>query len=60
MTHAPMQDSALEEAGIGPDLIRLSVGLESADDLIADLLAALEAADAANDQILHRPIALQN
>jgi cystathionine gamma-synthase len=59
MTHAPMQDSALEEAGIGPDLIRLSVGLESADDLIADLLAALETASAANDQVLHRPIALQ-
>jgi len=59
MTHAPMQDSALEEAGIGPNLIRLSVGLESADDLIEDLLAALEATDAVSDQLLHRPIALQ-
>ncbi len=59
MTHAPMQDSALEKAGIGPDLIRLSVGLESADDLIEDLLAALEAARVANDQLLHRPMALQ-
>ncbi len=59
MTHAPMQGDALENAGIGPDLIRLSVGLESADDLIADLLTALEAADAANDQLLHRPMALQ-
>ncbi len=59
MTHAPMQGDALEKAGIGPDLIRLSVGLESADDLIADLLAALEAADAANNQLLHRPMALR-
>ena len=54
-----MQGDALEKAGIGQDLIRLSVGLESADDLIADLLTALEAADAANDQLLHRPMALQ-
>ena len=58
MTHAPMQDSALEEAGIGPDLIRLSVGLESADDLIEDMLAALEAARVASDQVVRRPLAV--
>ena len=44
MTHAPVSEDALAEAGIGPNLIRLSVGLESGDDLLADLLAALEAA----------------
>ena len=44
MTHAPVSEDALAEAGIGPNLIRLSVGLESGDDLLADLLAGLEAA----------------
>ena len=32
----------LREAGIAPDLIRLSVGIESADDIIADLRQALD------------------
>ena len=41
MTHAPVAAEALERAGIGRNLIRLSVGIESADDLIADLLNAL-------------------
>jgi len=41
MTHAPVAVEALEKAGIGRNLIRLSVGIESADDLIADLLNAL-------------------
>jgi cystathionine gamma-synthase len=41
MTHAPMQAEALAKAGIGANLIRLSIGIESADDLIDDLLAAL-------------------
>jgi cystathionine gamma-synthase len=44
MTHAPVSEEALAEAGIGQNLIRLSVGLESSEDLIADLLEALEAA----------------
>lgn len=42
MTHAPVCDEALEKAGIRPNLIRLSVGLESSEDLIADLLSAFE------------------
>lgn len=46
MTHSPVCAEALAEAGIGPNLIRLSVGLESSDDLVADLLAALETARA--------------
>ena len=41
-THRQMTDEQLEEAGVSPDLIRLSVGLENADDLIEDLKQALE------------------
>jgi cystathionine gamma-synthase len=37
MTHRGMKDDAQREAGITPDLLRLSVGLEDGDDLIADL-----------------------
>ena len=44
MTHAPVSRDALEEAGIGENLIRLSVGLEDTDDLLNDILLALEAA----------------
>ena len=41
-THRQMSDEQLREAGVAPDLIRLSVGIEDADDLIADLRQALE------------------
>lgn len=41
MTHGPLNDLELARAGIGPGLIRLSVGVEDADDLIADLDQAL-------------------
>ena len=44
MTHAPVNDAALAEAGIRPNLLRLSIGLEASEDLVADILAALEAA----------------
>jgi cystathionine gamma-synthase len=44
MTHAPMSEEALAEAGISQDLIRLSVGIESVEDLAADVLDALDAA----------------
>lgn len=44
MTHAPMSPEALAAAGIGPSLIRLSVGIEDEDDLVRDALAALDAA----------------
>jgi len=46
-THFRMDDAALEAAGIGPGTIRLSIGLEDADDLIADLKSALKAAERA-------------
>ena len=41
-THRQMNDAELVAAGVSPDLVRLSVGLENADDLIADLAQALE------------------
>lgn len=40
-THRQMTDEQLVEAGVRPDLIRLSVGIENADDLIADIKQAL-------------------
>lgn len=43
MTHAPVEPRALEKAGIGQSLVRLSVGLESTEDLVDDVLSALEA-----------------
>lgn len=42
-THRQMTDAELEAAGITPDLIRLSCGIEDPEDLIADLEQALEA-----------------
>ncbi|WIT11166.1 O-acetylhomoserine aminocarboxypropyltransferase [Paucibacter sediminis] len=43
-THFRMDDAALAQAGITPGTIRLSIGLEDADDLIADLKTALKIA----------------
>jgi len=40
-THRQMSDAELAEAGVSPDLVRLSCGLENADDLIADIASAL-------------------
>ena len=40
-THRQLTDEQLIEAGVAPDLIRLSVGIENVDDLIADLKQAL-------------------
>lgn len=40
-THRQMTDEQLIEAGVQPDLIRLSVGIEDAEDIIADLEQAL-------------------
>lgn len=40
-THRQMTDEQLLEAGVQPDLIRMSIGIENADDLIADLEQAL-------------------
>ena len=42
-THRQMNDEELNAAGVSPDLVRLSCGIESADDLIADIKQALDA-----------------
>ena len=42
-THRQMTDEQLIEAGVQPDLIRFSVGIEDAEDIIADLEQALNA-----------------
>ncbi len=41
-THRQMNDAELAAAGVGADLVRLSVGLENREDLIADLDQALQ------------------
>ena len=46
-THFRMDDAALNAAGIAPGTIRLSIGLEDADDLIVDLKSALKVAERA-------------
>ena len=41
-THRQLSDEQLLEAGVRPDLIRLSVGIENSDDIIADLEQAMK------------------
>ena len=43
MTHSALSDEELKAAGISKGLVRLSVGLEAPEDLIADLEKAFEA-----------------
>ena len=50
MTHASMDEAARTTAGIGDSLLRLSVGIEHSDDLVADLAAALDVALAASER----------
>jgi cystathionine gamma-synthase len=50
MTHAAMDPEARRVAGIGDSLLRLSVGIEDASDLVADLQAALARAARAQDR----------
>ena len=40
-THRQLTDKELEDCGVSPDLVRFSVGIESADDIIADIEQAL-------------------
>lgn len=42
-THRQLTDQQLIDAGIGPDLIRMSVGIENIDDILADIENALSA-----------------
>ena len=53
-THRQMKPDELARAGIGPETIRLSVGIEHIDDILADLDQALAAAAA-----MQRPIAAE-
>ena len=41
-THRQMNDQQLAEAGVSPGMIRLSIGIEHPDDIIADLSQALD------------------
>lgn len=41
-THRQLSDEQLKEAGIAPDLIRLSVGIEDCEDIINDIRQALD------------------
>ncbi len=41
-THRQLSDEQLREAGVAPDLIRLSVGIEDVEDILADIRQALE------------------
>ena len=50
MTHAAMSAEARAAAGIGDGLLRLSVGIEHADDLVADITAALARAQVVVDK----------
>jgi O-acetylhomoserine (thiol)-lyase len=43
-THRQLTDEQKQRAGAGPDVVRLSVGLEDPEDLMADLDQALAAA----------------
>lgn len=46
-THRQMNDEELKAAGVSPDLVRMSCGIENAQDLIADIKQALDAVQGA-------------
>ena len=52
MTHAAMDPQARRVAGITDSLLRLSIGIEAGEDLVADLLNGLERAHAIGDDVL--------
>jgi len=53
MSHAAMSEDARARAGIGPGLLRVSVGIEDCSDLVADIRAALERAAACTREAVH-------
>jgi cystathionine beta-lyase/cystathionine gamma-synthase len=55
MTHASVEPEVRKDRGIGDGLIRLSVGLEDARDLIADIDHALNAAATAAAATVAKP-----
>jgi O-acetylhomoserine (thiol)-lyase len=42
-THRQLNEEELASAGVSPDLVRISVGIENIDDIIADVSQALDA-----------------
>ncbi len=50
MTHAAVEPEVRRKNGLGDGLIRLSVGLEDVEDLLVDLVAALDAANTVEEQ----------
>ena len=44
-THSQLTEAELRDAGVAPEMVRLSVGIEAIDDIIADLDQALAALD---------------
>jgi O-acetylhomoserine (thiol)-lyase len=44
-THRQLNEEELAKAGVSNDLVRISVGIESIDDIIADVSQALDAID---------------
>ena len=42
MTHSKLSAAAKKEGGISDELVRLSIGIEEVEDIIADLAQALE------------------
>ncbi len=53
MTHAAMSAEDQTRAGLAPGLLRLSVGLEAAEDLGADILKALDRAASVSQRVKH-------
>jgi O-acetylhomoserine (thiol)-lyase len=41
-THRQLSEEQLKEAGVAPDLIRLSVGIEDVEDILDDIKQALD------------------
>ncbi len=58
-THEQLSDTERHAAGVTPDLVRLSIGLENVDDLIADLSHALDVAAGASESGA-APVAQEN
>lgn len=56
MTHAAMTAEACAAAGISDGLLRLSVGIESAEDLLIDLRAGLARAEAALSAVARKQV----
>lgn len=58
MTHASMDEAARQRAGISDSLLRLSVGIEAAEDLVEDLLGGLGRADGVGCRAAPSPFTL--